>query len=504
MPTSASIQLKSSSADVPTGLFINNEWRESFDSTSFEVLNPATGKVLTSVAHAKEADVDEAVKAARKAFKTTWGKNVGPEERARLLNKLADLMERDIDTLAQLESINGGKGVRVAREMDIADTIACLRYYAGWAGKVAGETIETTPKTKLAYTLLEPFGVCGQIIPWNYPIGMWGWKVAPALAAGCTIVMKPSELTPLTALYLCNLIAEAGYPAGVFNLVPGLGATAGSAIASHMDIDKVAFTGSVLTGRKIMEAAAKSNLKKVTLELGGKSPVVVFPSADLEQAANWAALGIFFNSGQDCTAGSRLFVHEEIHDKFVELLVRNAKACAIGNASLFSSRPLDEKTSFGPLISSQQRDKVLSYVESGVSEGATLATGGKKWGNEGFFIEPTVLSNCKPSFKCVREEIFGPVASIIKFSTEEEVLELANSSIYGLGADDAKQAMRVSGELSAGTVWVNSYNLLSNAVPFGGMRQSGMGRELGLAGIKEYLAVKSIHHNLGEDLEWPL
>ncbi|BGO91993.1 hypothetical protein NBRC10512v2_004257 [Rhodotorula toruloides] len=503
MAPSAKIQLNGKEVKVPTGIFINNEWHDAADSSTFEVLNPANGQVITSVAHGKSEDVDKAVAAARKAFKTTWGKNVGPEERASLLLKLADLMERDQQLLAEIESVNGGKGVRIARDLDIGDTIGCLRYYAGWAGKVHGETIETAPKTKLAYTLLEPLGVAGQVIPWNYPIGMWGWKVAPALAAGCSIVMKPSELTPLSALYLCNLIKEAGYPAGAVNLVPGFGQTAGAAIASHMDIDKVAFTGSVMTGRKIMEAAAKSNLKKVTLELGGKSPVLVFPSADLEEAANWAALGCFFNSGQDCTAGSRLLVHEEVHDKFIEILVAKAKACAIGN-------PLDEATSFGPLISSAQRDKVLSYVDSGVSEGAKVATGGKKWKaeNGGFYVEPTVLTGCKPSMQCVREEIFGPVMSVMTFKSEEEALEMANDSIYGLAAGvftgDAKQAMRVSSELSAGTVWVNQYNVLSNAVPFGGVRQSGIGRELGLAGIKEYLSTKSVHHNIGEDLSWPL
>ncbi|BGP48789.1 hypothetical protein JCM10450v2_004665 [Rhodotorula kratochvilovae] len=498
MPTSTKIQLNGKETTVPTGLFLDNEWRDAADASTFEVLNPATGQLITSVAYAKQADVDAAVLSARKAFKTTWGTNAPPEERARLLNKLADLMERDVQFLAELESLNGGKGVRIAREMDIADSIACLRYYAGWAGKVAGETIETS-QTKLAYTLLDPIGVCGQIIPWNYPIMMWAWKVAPALAAGCCIVMKPSELTPLTALALCNLVAEAGYPAGVVNVVPGLGNTAGAAIASHMGIDKVAFTGSVATGRRIMEAAAKSNLKKVTLELGGKSPSLIFPSADLEEAANWTALGIFYNSGQDCTAGSRVFVHADVHDAFVEKLVEKARACAIGD-------PLNEATSFGPLISAPQREKVLGYIASGVEEGAEVVTGGKKWQEEngGYYVEPTVLSGCKPGMKV----IFGPVCSVIKFSSEEEALEMANESIYGLAAacftSDAKQALRVSKALSAGTVWVNNYGLLSNAVPFGGMRQSGMGRELGRQGIYEYCSTKSVLHNIGEELSWPL
>ncbi|GAA5891054.1 hypothetical protein JCM5296_007363 [Sporobolomyces johnsonii] len=501
--TTQTINLNGRQVSVPTGVFINGEWRDAADSSTFDVVNPATGEKLTTVAHGKVQDVDQAVAAARQAFKTTWGRNSLPQDRCTLLNKFADLMERDQQFLAELESVDGGKGVRIAREVDIADSIACLRYYAGWAGKVAGETIDISPKTKMVYTVLDPIGVCGQIIPWNYPIMMWAWKVAPALAAGCTIVMKPSELTPLTALALCNLAKEAGFPAGVLNVVPGLGATAGAAIASHMDIDKVAFTGSVPTGRRIMEAAAKSNLKKVTLELGGKSPSIIFPSADLEQAAAWSALGIFFNSGQDCTAGSRIFVHESVHDEFVKLLVEKAQACAIGN-------PLDEKTSFGPLISSAQRDKVLSYIESGVSEGATVATGGKKWSGSsgGFYVEPTVLTGCTPSMKCVREEIFGPVLAVTKFSTEEEAVEMANDSIYGLAAacftNDAKQSMRVSGELAAGTVWVNQYGILHNAVPFGGVRQSGIGRELGRAGVYEYCTVKSVHHNYGDEMSWPL
>ncbi|GAA5987495.1 hypothetical protein JCM11641_003848 [Rhodosporidiobolus odoratus] len=476
--TSQGIDLKGREVTVPTGVFINNEWRTSADSSYFSVLNPSTGKEITTVSHAKTADVDAAVSAARTAFKTTWGNNTTPEERARLLNKLADLMERDIQFLAELESLNGGKGVRIAREMDIADAIGCLRYYAGWAGKIHGETIEVGP-TKQAYTVLEPIGVCGQIIPWNYPIGMWSWKVGPALAAGCTIVMKPSELTPLTCLALCDLIVQAGYPAGVMNVVPGYGSTTGAAISSHMDVDKV------------------------TLELGGKSPVIIFPSADIEEAANWTALGIFFNSGQDCTAGSRVFVHESTYDAFVAKLVERAKACSIGD-------PLNESTSFGTLISAAQRDKVMTYVETGVREGAKIATGGKKWHEEngGFYFEPTVLTECKPEMTQVQEEIFGPVCSVLRFTSEEEVLKLANDSPYGLAAglftNDHKQALRVSRALEAGTVWVNSYNLLSNGVPFGGYKQSGLGRELGLQGIKEYMAVKAVHHNISEELSWAI
>lgn len=331
---------------------------------------------------------------------------------------------------------------------------------------------------------------------------MAAWKLGPALAAGCTIVLKPSELTPLSLLALCDLIVEAGFPPGVVNVVPGFGSTTGAAISSHMDIDKIAFTGSVVTGRRIMVAAAQSNLKKVTLELGGKSPSLIFGSADLQQAAAWSAMGVFYNSGQDCCAGTRLYVDEKIYDEFLPMLIAQAEACAIGD-------PWDEATSFGPLISAAQRDKVLGYIDSGVAEGARIVTGGKKWANSaGYYIEPTVLVDCTPDMKVVREEIFGPVLVVSKFSTEEEALKLANGSTYGLGAavftGDAKQAMRVSGELQAGSVWVNQYGILHASVPFGGFKQSGIGRELGGAGVHEYTTIKSVHHNISEEMSWPV
>ncbi|KDE04467.1 aldehyde dehydrogenase (NAD+) [Microbotryum lychnidis-dioicae p1A1 Lamole] len=496
------IKLPSNAAHpLRTQLFINNEWVDSLSSQTFSIVNPATAQEIAQVSSAQKEDVDLAVQAARKAFKTTWGKNCLPGERTRLLNKLADLIERDAQLLGELESVNGGKGVRVARDFDIGDSVACLRYYAGWTDKIAGETIEVAP-SKVVYTTADPIGVCGQIIPWNYPIMMWAWKVGPALAAGCTIVMKPSELTPLTALAICDLIVEAGFPAGVVNCVPGLGASAGAAIANHMDIDKIAFTGSVQTGRTIMAAAALSNLKKVTLELGGKSPNIIFSSADLQQAANWSAMGVFYNSGQDCCAGTRLYVQEDIYDEFMEILVKKARACAIGD-------PLDETTSFGPLISAAQRDKVLKYIESGVEEGAKIATGGQRWPqSQGFYVEPTILTECRPSMKVVREEIFGPVLLVSKFKTEEEALELANDSVYGLGAavftNDAKQSMRVAHKLEAGTVWCNLYGLLNSNVPFGGYKMSGIGRELGSAGVKEYCIIRSIHHNISEEMPWPV
>lgn len=502
MSTHQQVKLPSGrEVNVPTGLFINNEWVTSSDGKTFETIDPSTGEHQLDFAHATVEDVNTAVKAARKAFKTTWGKGVAATERSALLSKLADLMERDAQLLAELESWNSGKGVRIARDADVADTVACLRYYAGLCDKIFGQTIDAFGKDKLIYTLHEPIGVCGQIIPWNYPLLMWGWKVGPALAAGCCVVMKPSELTPLTALYLCELAKEAGFPAGVINTLPGLGATTGNAIASHMDVDKIAFTGSVATGRRISVAAAQSNLKKVTLELGGKSPSIVFDTADVDDTANWLALGIWFNSGQDCCAGSRLYVQAGIYDKLVAKLVENAKACAIG-------KPSDDATSFGPLISANQRDKVLGYIETARKEGATISTGGKKWAeSKGFYVEPTVIEGVTPDMTVIKEEIFGPVISVAKFTTEEEAIELANNSVYGLAAavftNDAKQSMRVSGALEAGTVWVNSYALLHVQAPFGGFKQSGIGRELGTYGLEAYTQVKAVHHNLGMTMDWP-
>jgi aldehyde dehydrogenase (NAD+) len=464
-------------------------------------VNPATEQVICSVVAGSEKDIDIAVAAARNAFKTSWGKNVTGVERSRLLNKLADLIERDQQILAEVESLNNGKPVKIARDFDIGDSIQCLRYYAGWADKIVGQTIEVDNKRKLAFTRHDPIGVCGQIIPWNYPINMWAWKVAPALACGCTIVMKPSELTPLTALLLSQLIAEAGFPPGVVNTIPSLGPVGGAALSAHRDVDKVAFTGSTVTGRKIMEAAARSNLKKVSLELGGKSPHLVFESADLDQAANWACLGILYNTGQDCTAGSRLYVQDSIYDKFVALLVQKAKELVIGDG-------FDEKSGGGPVVSKVQYDKVWGYIENGKAQGAKLALGGEKRPGKGFFVDATIFTDIKQDMKIVRDEIFGPVLSVGRFKTEEEAIALANDTTYGLGAglhsNDASQCMRVSSALEAGTVWVNQYNVLNNNVPFGGKKQSGIGRELGSYALEEYTSVKAVHWNFGETLEWPL
>ncbi|OSC96717.1 NAD-aldehyde dehydrogenase [Trametes coccinea BRFM310] len=501
-PVTISIAATGRKITVPTGLFINNEFVPSVDSKeTIQCINPATEEVICSVVAGSEKDIDAAVAAARKAFKTTWGKNVTGWERSRLINKLADLIERDAQELAELETLNNGKPVKIARDFDIGDSVQCLRYYAGFADKIVGQSIEIDNKTKTAFTRHDPIGVCGQIIPWNYPINMWSWKVAPALACGCTIVMKPSEITPLTALKLSELVVEAGFPPGVVNTVPSLGSVGGAALSAHMDVDKVAFTGSTVTGRRIMEAAAKSNLKKVSLELGGKSPHIVFESADLDQAANWTGLGILYNTGQDCTAGSRLFVQDTIYDKFINILVEKFKQLKVTNG-------FDEEAGAGPVVSKMQYDKIFSYIEAGKQQGAKAVLGGEKRPGKGYFVDPTIFVDVKPDMKIVRDEIFGPVLAVAKFSTEEEAIELANDTSYGLGAglhsNDASQCMRVSQALEAGTVWVNQYNLLSNNVPFGGKKQSGIGRELGSYALEEYTSVKAVHWNYGEKLDWPL
>ncbi|KAF8897449.1 NAD-aldehyde dehydrogenase [Infundibulicybe gibba] len=501
-PVTVKIPALNKQISVPTGLFINNEFVPSVDSKELiHAVNPYTEEVICSVVAASPADIDLAVAAARNAFKTTWGKNVTGFERSKLINKLADLIERDAQELAELESLNNGKPVKIARDFDIGDTVQCLRYYAGWADKITGQCIEVDNKTKLAFTRHEPIGVCGQIIPWNYPINMWSWKIAPALAVGCTVVMKPSELCPLTALKLSELVKEAGFPPGVVNTVPSYGPIGGAALTAHHDVDKIAFTGSTITGRKIMEAAAKSNLKKLSLELGGKSPHLIFESADLDQAANWAALGICYNSGQDCTAGSRLYVQDSIYDKFLNILVSKVKLLRIGDG-------FDENSGGGPVVSKGQYDRIWGYIEVGKQEGAKVVLGGQKRSGKGFFVDPTIFTDIRSDMRIVKEEIFGPVLSVGRFKTEGEAISLANDTSYGLGAGlhsrDANQCMRVSSALDAGTVWVNQYNIVNNNIPFGGKKHSGIGRELGSYALDEYTSVKAVHWNFGEQLEWPL
>jgi len=470
----------------PTKLFINNEWVDSVSGKSFETINPANKQVIASVAEGDKADVDKAVKAARVAFQS-WRQS-NPTERARLLHKLADLIIEDADEFARVEALDNGKSIGIARAVDVNLVATTLRYYAGWADKNVGETIPVDGDF-MSMTLHEPVGVCGQIIPWNFPLLMWAWKVGPALACGNCIVMKPAEQTPLTCLMATQKCLEAGFPPGVVNVVPGYGPTAGAAISSHPDIDKVAFTGSTEVGRLIMKAAADSNLKGVTLELGGKSPLVVFDDADVDLAVQVAHMGLFFNHGQCCCASSRLFVQEGIYEKFVEKAVAAAKATKVGD-------PMNPETFQGPQVDEEQYNKILQYIKAGVDQGAKLETGGKAFGKEGYFIEPTVFSCVTDNMKIAQEEIFGPVMSVIKFSTMEEAIKRSNDTSYGLAAgvvtNDLNRSLTFARNVRAGTVWVNCYNAFNMNVPFGGYKESGLGRELGSYGIRQYSEVKSV------------
>ncbi|KAH8678249.1 aldehyde dehydrogenase [Xylariales sp. PMI_506] len=484
-----SVQLKTpitGNFEQPTGLFINNEWVEAVDKKTFEVVNPTTEEVICSVSEGTEKDIDLAVSAARKAFDGEWRKTT-PGDRGRLLYKLADLAEKNLDLLAAVESLDNGKSITMAKG-DVGAVVGCLRYYAGWADKIEGKTIDTNPDT-FSYTKQEPIGVCGQIIPWNFPLLMFAWKIGPALATGNTIVMKTAEQTPLSALVFANFIKEAGFPAGVVNVVSGFGRVAGAALSSHMDVDKIAFTGSTLVGRTIMKAAAASNLKKVTLELGGKSPNIVFNDADIEQAISWVNFGIYYNHGQCCCAGSRIYVQEGVYDQFVEAFKKRAVANAVGD-------PFDEKTFQGPQVSQVQFDRIMGYIEEGKKEGAKVEIGGKRLGDKGYFIEPTIFSGVTPNMKIIQEEIFGPVCTIAKFTTEEEVIKLGNDTTYGLAGavhtKDLNTALRVSNALRAGTVWVNQYNMLHHQLPFGGYSESGIGRELGEAALANYTQTKTV------------
>jgi len=478
-------------------LFINGEWVDPVEGGTIDVINPANGQVLTKVAGGTSKDVDIAVAAAKKAYKTSWGLKCPGATRGRLLNKLADLIEQNAEEFAALEALNVGK-IYPRALLEVGSVVKCIRYYAGWADKVQGKTIETTD-AKLAYTRHEPYGVVGQIVPWNFPLSMISWKIGPALATGNTIVLKPSEITPLTALRLAGLVNEAGFPPGVLNIVNGYGHTVGQAISEHPVIEKVAFTGSTLTGRKILKAAAETNLKVVTLELGGKSPTIIFDDADVEQALKWAAHGIFFNMGQSCVAGSRIFIQEGIYDDFMTKFT--AMAQSLGKAT---GDPFGKGTLHGPQVSQTQFNRVMGYIQSGKEEGANLVIGGERHGQEGFFIQPTLFSDVKPSMKIFQEEIFGPVAAITKFKTEEEVIELANDTVYGLGchvfSENAKRAIRVAHSVEAGSAWVNCAQMTEISVPFGGYKQSGMGRELGEYALDTYTQVKAVHINIGTRL----
>ncbi|XP_067011008.2 aldehyde dehydrogenase 1A1 [Anabrus simplex] len=471
-----------------TQLFINNQFVDSVSGKKFSTINPATGEKIIDIAEGDKADVDRAVVAARAAFRrgSPW-RSMDASARGKLIAKLASLIERDIGHLANLESLDNGKPYEDSI-FDINCAIDTFRYYAGWADKIHGNTIPSDGNF-FSYTRKEPVGVVGQIIPWNYPILMLAWKWGPALAAGCTMVLKPAEQTPLTALYVASLSKEAGFPDGVINVVPGYGPTAGAAIASHRDINKVAFTGSTVVGHLIMEAAAKSNLKRVSLELGGKSPLVVCNDVDVDEAVEIAHTAIFANHGQNCCAGSRTFVQEDIYEEFVKKATDKAARRKVGD-------PFADGTEQGPQIDDEMFNKVLNLIESGKKEGAKLECGGQRHGTKGYFIQPTVFSNVKDSMRIAKEEIFGPVQSIIKFKTLEEVIERANNTTYGLAAGiitkNIDTALVFANAVEAGSVWVNCYDAVVPQAPFGGFKQSGTGRELGEDSLKEYLEVKTV------------
>ncbi len=484
--TTATMKRATAPAVRETRLFINNEFVEATGGGTFETFNPSTGDVLAKVSAATAADVDRAVKAARAALeKGPWAK-MDAADRGRLMFKLADLIEKNAEELAQLESINCGKTIRDSRG-DMGGAVNTLRYYAGWADKIEGKTVPVRGNF-LSYTLRQPIGVVGQIIPWNFPLLMLAWKWGPALACGNTIVMKPAEQTPLTALRVAALTQEAGFPAGVINIVNGMGETTGHAMVIHPDIDKIAFTGHVDTAKLIQRNAAET-LKRCTYELGGKSPNVVFSDCNMEDAVNGAFHAIYFHTGQCCTAGSRLFVQKKIHQEFVERLAEKAKERKLGD-------PLDETTEQGPQVSQEQMDKILGYCELGQKQGATLLTGGVRYGKKGYFIEPAVFDNVRDDMAIAKDEIFGPVVSVLPFESFDEMIGRANSTYYGLAAaiwtKDIDKAHRYAKEIKAGTVWVNCYHIVDTTTPFGGFKMSGQGRENGEAALDHYTEQKTV------------
>ncbi|CAB1446243.1 unnamed protein product [Pleuronectes platessa] len=470
-------------------LFINNQWQDAASGRTFPTINPATGEVICQVAEADEADVDKAVKAARDAFRfgSPW-RRMDASHRGLLLSRLADAIERDSAYLAELETLDNGKPYAVSYTVDLPTVVKCLRYYAGWADKWEGKTIPIDGDY-FCYTRHEPIGVCGQIIPWNFPLLMQAWKLGPALATGNTVVMKVAEQTPLTALYVANLIKEVGFPEGVVNILPGMGPSAGAAISRHMDVDKLAFTGSTEVGHLIQQASGQSNLKKVTLELGGKSPNIILSDANMEEAVEQSHFALFFNQGQCCCAGSRTYVQADIYDEFVERSVERTKRRVVGN-------PFDLKTEQGPQVDQEQFNKILGYISTGKKEGAKLMCGGGVAADRGYFIQPTVFGDVQDNMTIAREEIFGPVMQILKFKTLEEVVDRANDTKYGLAAavftKDIDKAHYVSSGLRAGTVWINCYDVFGAQAPFGGYKSSGTGRELGEYGLDNYTEVKTV------------
>jgi acyl-CoA reductase-like NAD-dependent aldehyde dehydrogenase len=475
----------------PKQLLIGGKWVPAKSGKTFETINPSNEEVLALIAEGDKADIDDAVKAARKAFEEGPWPSMGPHQRARLMLKIADLIDKHTEELAALETLDNGKPLTFSRAFDVPATAETFRYYAGWVTKLYGETNPSDPAF-FNYTLREPVGVCGQIIPWNFPLLMAAWKLGPALACGNTVILKPAEQTPLSALLLGEILSEAGLPDGVVNIVTGFGPGAGSSIAEHPGVDKVAFTGSTEVGKIILKAAA-GNLKKVSLELGGKAPNIIFPDADLDQAVPQAMMGVYFNSGQVCCAGTRIFVQRDRYDEVVEKFGNFSKNVSVGD-------PFDRKNTLGPVVSREQFDRVKSYLDVGKKEGAKVSAGGEAVGGKGYFVQPTLFSDVKNEMRIAREEIFGPVGAAIPFKDENDAVFQGNNTEYGLSAGvwtrDISRAHKVARALKAGTVWVNCFNQLDPISPFGGYKQSGIGRELGKYAIDLYTQIKSVYVKL--------
>jgi len=469
---------------------IGGKWQDAASGETIAIEDPATEEQIASVPRSGAEDIDRAVQAARAAFENPAWRKIRPIDRGKLLENIARKIEDHADELAHLESVDTGKAISFAKILDMPSTIDVFRYMGGWCSKITGKTLPVSfdGREYHAYTRREPIGVVGAITPWNYPLALGSWKIASALAAGCTMVLKPTELTPLSTLRLAELCLEAGLPEGVLNIVNGYGHEAGAALAQHHDVNKITFTGSTAVGKKIVEYSL-GNLKRVTLELGGKSPSIVFADADLDQVGLGAALAVFFNSGQICFAASRLFVEEKVYDQVVEAVAAVARTFQVGNGR-------DPNTMMGPVVSRKQQERILGYVQSGIEQGATLVTGGKKVGDKGYFIEPTVFANARPSMKIVQEEIFGPVVSVIPFKDVEEVTRMANDTTYGLAANiwtrDIKKAHKLAHRLEAGSVWINCHGIIDAAAPFGGFKQSGWGREVSEEGLQVYTETKTV------------
>jgi aldehyde dehydrogenase (NAD+) len=473
---------------VRTDLFINNEWRPAASGKRFAVENPATEETIAEVALGDAADVDNAVGAARACFDSDAWRGTAARKRGRMLTTAGDLLESRLDEFARLETAHNGKTLFESK-IELTMTVNTLRYYGGWADKITGDTLPVDGNF-FCYTLREPVGVVGAIVPWNFPLNIASWKFAPALAAGCTIVLKPASETPLTALAMADVMQEAGFPPGAFNVVPGGGSTAGAALVRHPDVDKISFTGSTDVGRQIMKMAADTN-KRVTLELGGKSPNIIFADADIGAAVKGAQTGIFYGKGEVCAAGSRLLVEASVHDQVVEQLAAGAKKLTPGD-------PLDKNTRLGALVSKKQQETVLSYIKKGKDEGAALVAGGNavQPNGKGYYVEATVFDQVKPEMTIAREEIFGPVLAVLTFDSYEAGVQLANRSMYGLAAGiwtkDIQKAHRTARAIRAGTVWINSYNFYDSGAPFGGFKASGFGRDLGRDALDGYLETKTV------------